>query len=813
MLRSTAPVITSPLEAWPARPSPRTSPIKREMPGLDSGVRDVIPAFGSSMETSTAAMIYDRSTTSGPGAPTPGSSTRSSGSTSTKVVTPPPRLRLVKGTFPDDHSPGIEGDDANPHPYDSTVIQYGRRGDEEESSVGSSKRYGPPRRPLTPNQLGRIAQSFGIVIPSLPIPSPTALSLSPLQPSTSRTRSPHTMTQAGKGSGWLLTVIPPYSILLPLANAGPISPRNRTHRPVFEYDDGNAEDGGGGMGGNRMMTAKERDRRRRWKRGRLLPLQPTMGSMLLCIAREYGLPSTQGINLYLVHQPPSTHLSAPSTSHHSHSTSISSAISSSSFGEEASGPQISAQTWTTLFAGYVLQSAASSRASTPNHTPVHPSGLLGRDVPFPASPLSMTHQQKGSQKPGQKAESSFGDSTSAQHAKELRDALSPSASSTSSLASGALSASTSSRLPPTPVSNSNSSSHLASFLNNPPTPVNPIVGSIEFDVDESAGWYDDWRRRSRGRHGHARKVSSISDSGWTGESSNRRRLDSLAESAISSGTTAHSISSSSGASGGSGVRQLKLVRKLQDANDQARFLRELDSNRRGSVPSLPIMDKPRSMSASHADDHRPELRSENGAESSSSVTASTTWELESGSKGIDVSGGSQVTLVEMDGALVGLSEPNIHLPPDTHVHGLGMGVVLQDVSGSAGAEGDELLASPIALDKTHLDRVLEVVQEVRDGMEKRGSGLVMSDELDRLEQSESTLYPRTGCSVADTPALLPCSDEDPLSPRHPHHLPTPTHASNGSQDHSCKDPRGQSVPAPDSNAKHHTRSGPASAKW
>ena len=747
LLRSTAPVITSPLEVWPARPSPRTSPIKGQINGLDKGTQDGISVADPPTSTMMAHLAYSSASASTTSATSGAAASSSRGAA--KIVSPPPRFRLVKGSsdnHPSIYSPGVSVDDANRH-----VADDGARGDnetgEEGDAVGSSKRYGPPRRPLTPNQLGRIAQSFGIVIPSLPIPSPTALSLSPMQPSTSRTRSPHTMTQTGRANGWLLTVIPPYSILLPLAlplsaaASGP-SPRHQTRLPGYEYDDANADDGG--IGTNRVVSSKERDRRKRWKRGRLLPLQPTMGSMLLRIAREYGLPSTQGINLYLVHQPPPTHLAAPSTSHHSHSTSISSATSSSSSGEEASGPQISAQTWTTLFAGYVLQSAASSRTSTPSQTPVHPSGLLGRDVPFPSSPLSMANQ-----KPQPTSDSSMVNAMAGQH-----DALSPSTSSTSSLASASLSASasshplSSSHLPPTPLSNSNSisnsishSNHLAGFSPNPHVPVNPIVGSIEFDVDERAGWYDEWRQRSRGRH--TRKISSISDSGWTGEPpSGRRRLDSLAEGAMSFGIGGVGGTDGTSGSGTSGVRQLKLVRKLQeqDGNSQARFLRDLDANRRGSVPFLHAAEKSRSMSASYADRDRPRPGVGSGAKdghSNDSGSNSMELELEGG-----LLGGSQTTLVEMDGALVELAGPERQRQGQRQRHPYarerhGSAVNVDGIEAGAGANTDEMLASPITLDKSHLDRVLEVVQEVRDGMEKRGSGLVMSDELDRLEQSES----------------------------------------------------------------------------
>ncbi|ORY34937.1 hypothetical protein BCR39DRAFT_515711 [Naematelia encephala] len=262
---STAPAITSPLLAWPSRPSPST--------GVYSNAS--MSSFYSGLPTasSTASLA-----TSLPSSSSAGS--------------------LLKGKERErehDQDPRVQ------------VIVLDERGE---------KKYAPPKRPLSPHQLGRIAQSFGIVIPSLPHSSSSS-SLPPPSPSASSSTSRPSFSRP---SPYLLAVIPPLSLLV-------------------SDDSQDAE--------------QSNDRQLRWQRGRLLPLQPTMGSMLLVIAREYGLPSVTGINLYLV----------DSTSH-----------------DDKPGPMISGSTWTTLFPKYNT-SQPPSRVATPMK------GL--NDPVFPPSPASL----------------------------------------------------------------------------------------------------------------------------------------------------------------------------------------------------------------------------------------------------------------------------------------------------------------------------------------------------------------------------------------------------------------------------------------
>ncbi|RSH93524.1 hypothetical protein EHS25_007882 [Saitozyma podzolica] len=286
---STAPAISSPLLAWPSRPSPaHRSPL--------STPSSFQTSFDSDLTRTTS---WD------------------SGHKGKGKERAMPEVR-------------IQQDQVDQEPNNDEIYH----GDEEQTS----RRYPPPKQPLSPRQLGRIAQSFGIVIPSLPFsPSPTSspnlLTASPTlsAASASSSRLPTISHSTSiSHSPYLLAVVPPLSLLNLSAS-----------------------------------TAEDAEKRsKRWRRGRLIPLQPTLGGMLLAIAREFGLPSTQGIDVYLAQT------ETP--------RSISSASSSASFGsvEEASGPLISAQTWTTLFSTYLHGSV--SRGSTPATTP-RKSSSIGRD--------------------------------------------------------------------------------------------------------------------------------------------------------------------------------------------------------------------------------------------------------------------------------------------------------------------------------------------------------------------------------------------------------------------------------------------------
>ena len=449
---------------------------------------------------------------------------------------------------------------------------------EDEGDQESARRYGPPKKPLTPNQLGRIAQSFGIAIPDLPHPLPFA--------STSTSNRYHRSSTPTRNSPYLLTVIPPWTLLH--SNPGD-------------------------------------EKRRRWKSGRLLPLQPTIGSMLLCIAREYGLPSTSGLSLYLV-VTPSSHSSSASTS----------TLSS----DECSGPLISPSTWSTLFSSHI-SAATASRAASPVHTP---RAQQEKDVAFPPSPLSLVEK----------------------HAKRNRlYSLASAVIEPTTAADGQLPGPIPSpaALPPTPRSTSTTTTLASS-----------VVGTVEFDIDlDVATWFDEWRRNGRI---HRRAASSSSDSD----------------------VAAHR-----------GKRQLRLVRKMKDDKSRTPSFgqsSEVDSSE-SHVVSIPTGD-------------------------TTLVTDVAEDELTRGKYELRYAHTAERTLTVHDHPGMISVSPSFDQFTESDLAGHEFEPDLLAVSQTEGpARGlEDLLASPIELEKVQLERVRMANEP------KRGSGVVMAEELDDLERSE-----------------------------------------------------------------------------
>lgn len=594
------------------------------------------------------------------------SSSQSSTSLSTAATAPLPRSESWTNVsrFPGDSSPaaakgkGRAGSDEpellsagpegmeiylnSPDPGDAHA--WGGAG---STTLGGSRRYAPPSKPLSRDQLGRIAQSFGINIPSLPgashphvSPATAATATSPSharshlpQRSLSATTPGQLRAQAGippvprrsarelardqakerrlvpaRPTPYLLTVIPPLALLPP---------------------------------GSAITPEDSRARQRRWKRGRLLPLQPTMGSMLLCIAREYGLPSTTGLTLYLV--------SPAGRGHRSNS----SGSSMASF-EEASGPMISQRTWATLFAVY-LQQNASSRSTSPACTPVQQSGELRREV-YP-SPLSV--------------------SLSAENMPERQRAISgqPTPNKLRRHASRP-----SAEFPPTPHS-----------LGSRPLPLSaldPVVGTIEFDVDvEQASWLVDWLSAG----GSRRKMSIAPSPGGIRE----LRLPSISKQALSP-RDERGISPASS-------------RGQFDTEESFTLLTDDDPHGFGSTPDITLNED---------DDLSglfPPRPSELDSMRHSLVGSARKLELEPEHGALSASASySEFTDGDTSGGSADLSR-RLHE---------GLEQLRQD-------EG--LLASPIDLGDALPDNErLRLLNEV----DKRGSGVVMSEQLDDLERSE-----------------------------------------------------------------------------
>lgn len=120
-----------------------------------------------------------------------------------------------------------------------------------------------PKTPLSPQKLAAIANALGVHAAS----ATSASSSTPKSPSASR---------------YLLHVIPP------------------THLAPADDDDDEDDDGGRSSSLSPYPKAAP-GFHTQFFRGTLVPLQPTLQSMLGAIAREYALPSTGGMILYLYH--------------------------------------------------------------------------------------------------------------------------------------------------------------------------------------------------------------------------------------------------------------------------------------------------------------------------------------------------------------------------------------------------------------------------------------------------------------------------------------------------------------------------------
>ncbi|WWD20112.1 hypothetical protein CI109_104587 [Kwoniella shandongensis] len=570
---STAPTITSPFLAWPSKPIARDSPLSPPSTSKFDEPSTSYPSFYDSPTKSNGTMERRQSSSKGK-----------------ERATDTPELRVM-GELEDG-----------------------------EQSQRRDRKYAPPNKPLQPHQLGRIAQSFGIVIPHLSrLPSPTSPSSSsrPLSPSSATSPS---MASLNKGrlspllsasaptrpTPYLLSVIPPLT-LLPTASTS--------------------------------TSEQNHQRERKWRRGRLLPLQPTLGSMLVCIAREYGLPSTVGLGVYLVL--PSTLASGRGGG------SSSSAVSDySSEDGEPSGPQISSSTWSTLFSSHLMPShnntTITSRSSTPSHTPEKRSGQLGRDISFPPSPLSLL--QAKAQGSGHKPKvRSLSTEPSPSKPPILSHSAHPSTSS-------------SSNVPPTPASVG-----ALSFSATASTP-NPIVGSIEFDIDlDEATWFEEWKRSGK----QSRHKRSMTAEG--------------------------------------GMKQLNLVRKQQD--ERPRFLKELDVNR----PT-------------------PEPERFSGKGGNETVSASASFYGFT-----DTDAGAEETAASSD---------------DHHGEDQTMVDEVVSLLKAEGVTQEDLLASPATVSIEDVDAdtagnaVNPAVRKVQAILDKRGSGIVMSEQLDDLEKIMRQLSPR-----------------------------------------------------------------------
>uniref|UniRef100_A0A0W0FMD2 Proteophosphoglycan ppg4 n=1 Tax=Moniliophthora roreri TaxID=221103 RepID=A0A0W0FMD2_MONRR len=354
-----------------------------------------------------------------------------------------------------------------------------------------SPTWGRPKAPLPPHRLAKLANALGVPTPVHHYPnyplSPSTMLSPTLQPSSEpfrRSPSPSASsvmtfnTYAPPTSKFLLHVIPPLSI--------PHDSNDR--RPSVLTPPPQSASG--------YHT--------QFRRGTLVPVYPTLQAQLWAIAREYALPSTTGIVLYLVSNPRS-----PSTT----------PTDEGELNEEDEpGPRLSEEVWKHLWIrvwkveqqdesfarpaspgliGLGLRSAARStptllRDGSPNGTkPLRPL-LSSSNSTNAESPLAPPY-------PSPSTPSSTSETP-------LTNKSPPESSSSHSLASG-------SETPDTSVP-SDADSLRANSLDLPglnSQSIIPILAKVEFDIDrKKAGWYKPWLRSRKMNHDKRRKAGSAS---------------------------------------------------------------------------------------------------------------------------------------------------------------------------------------------------------------------------------------------------------------------------------------------------------------
>ncbi|KAG8219433.1 hypothetical protein J3R82DRAFT_358 [Butyriboletus roseoflavus] len=338
-------------------------------------------------------------------------------------------------------------------------------------SPGPAPVWAPPRSPLPPHRLAKLANALGVSAPlpattvsaSLLSSSQTHLGNSPSPSNTDtdlpwRSVTPSTATAINLvspvQSKYLLHVIPPLHL-----------PHEADTSDTFEL-------------APPPLTAS--GYHTQFRRGTLVALQSTLQAQLVVIAREYALPSTMGIVLYLVTSSPQSRQNSPVP------------FLSPSFGDTSEGepgPRLSEgiwkHIWTRVLRAEREEVIALSRSVTPN-----PFGLgLAVEPNGPSRSLRPLVTPTRAEQPSPFAYPITPSSTST-------------ASSASDIRSHEKSADPSSPYsgPDTPDT-SRSSDHgppdiELPGLNSPS--IIPILAKVEFDIDRrKATWYEPWVRSRR----------------------------------------------------------------------------------------------------------------------------------------------------------------------------------------------------------------------------------------------------------------------------------------------------------------------------
>ncbi|KZT08574.1 uncharacterized protein LAESUDRAFT_712679 [Laetiporus sulphureus 93-53] len=381
------------------------------------------------------------------------------------------------------------------------------------TSAVSTPAWAPPRTPLTPHKLAKLANALGVSTPLPAISYSATLTTSPLVPASSlspsssdylrRSPSPsaasvQSFASTASSTKYLLHVIPPAH----LPHESDALDEPDLLLPPF------------GASGYHMQ----------FRRGILVPVYSTLSSQLAAIAKEYALPSTVGLVLYLIltSGQPSSGCPDDGTEH------------------DEPGPRISEDSWRRIWHRVVKAEKEDSLPAGPR-----PIGL-GLAASSPAATSSLQDSSNSS----------------------LRPFLSPgkvdpplsaiSMTPTPSTASHSVFSSQSGIEPPESVSSvSDMEGHelILSGLHSPA--LIPILAKFEFDIDrQKASWYEPWLR--------SRKVNQAKRAASRLES--RLRAQSRSEKSEDVGGEAEERSA---------PFDLELVTRMRETESVPAFLREL----------------------------------------------------------------------------------------------------------------------------------------------------------------------------------------------------------------------------------------------
>ncbi|KAI0639918.1 hypothetical protein C8Q77DRAFT_1069770 [Trametes polyzona] len=331
-------------------------------------------------------------------------------------------------------------------------------------SAGSAPSWARPRTPLPPHRLAKLANALGV---STPVPAIYAVSSpstsyapSPIVPSTAASsafdfrRSPtpsvasgHTYTPAPQSSKYLLHVIPPNHL---------------PHESDNVYD-------------NELLPPPPTASgyHAQFRRGILVPVYPTLQSQLAAIAKEYALPSTVGLVLYLIN-------------------SSAAAQANMRLGnmadddDDVPGPRLSEDIWRHIWVR-VLKAEREETSSSAARTKG-----LGFGTPAAQSSPSLLQDVMSNQ-------SSLRPLLSPMRT-ETPQLMTPSPSTTASHSAISSRSDLDSPESATSVSDGGNADDVPLPGLSSPALI-PILAKVEFDIDrKKAPWYDRWKRSRRAQH-------------------------------------------------------------------------------------------------------------------------------------------------------------------------------------------------------------------------------------------------------------------------------------------------------------------------